>query len=336
MNTEESINYIELDQKFSEFLFSYSTSNGNKYPDFYGGNRYDEKEGYTFFLNDMKEIDKIKATILKLIPDSKFQMVSYTYQELLDYYTYLNEQKDFDSDFIGYYVDDERGAVVICTRKDPEESQRKFSQLYAPFKRLIFEETSDIVEETKVGENVVANGRISTIGFPARQRGTQNIGFVTTQHGNTNNGVQFYSNGNPNIVIGIQETSMYDGNTDACFVVNVGNNTVQRTSIHSDYLRIIGHAHPQCLKVPVAKHGQIGGYARGRIISLNFTDIINNIDDQYYCSYDSRPGDSGGAVTCFGFVLGIHRAAHTNREGQHRTCVCKYNNIAEDLNIELY
>lgn len=328
----ENVNHVELDSKFSQWLFRGGSPLTEGYPDFYGGNFFDEKEGYTFFLRDVPGISNIKNEIRKLIPDAGFEVVPYEYQTLYKYYQFLNENKAFEKGFPSYYVDDERGAVVISAGKDPDECRYQFQKNFDIPDYLMFEKEEPLKEETKVGERLNTNVGISSLGFPARDAQGQ-TGFVTTQHaynsGANWNGIFRDATGNQ---IGIIVSGLHRGNTDACFVINANNHRAERAAAFG-CMHLISHATPRCLKVPVAKYGFSTQCTYGRILSFFHTN--NGIMNQYYSNYHSAGGDSGGAVTCCGFVIGIHTAGGRNRNGEHRTSVCKYKYISRNLQVNL-
>lgn len=334
----EERDYVELDRKFSQWLKMKERANNSQYPAFYAGNRLEEDGSYTFYLTAGEQTKTVRKEILNMVPDAKFEETAFSYQELYDYYEYLNQSAVCRNEISGYYIDDERNAVVIMTEDNPLELKERFLQEFkdAPF--LIFEEEAGPEEEVQIGEKITGvfvNGPAGdgSMGFPAREDLTGQEGFVTTQHSADIVGGSFFDQNHT--LIGTAVSALHAGSADACFVQNQQGHTVDKWSAYGGTY-IIGYYSPRFLKVPVAKHGFQTGKTSGRILSMHFSNRISQnqlISDLYRADYQSGPGDSGGAVTCCGFVIGIHRAGKVNGQGRHRTAVCKYCNIRDSLGI---
>lgn len=334
----EQRDYIELEHKVAKWMDEHRGF--FPYPPYYAGNL--EREDGTFEIyvkENEKLLDSDKKALACLFGKVFFIEVSYSLNELHDFYELLCEKIAGHSSVNGFWISEKENAVMISYDGNLNLSKQSIEKLVKlpPFVKFI---EGKIQEEFTIAPGcqltTAVNGASGSCGVPATDLATGNAGFISVFHNAlpvfaTNQNI-LLGNNSAHQVCGTIINSVHGGNADAGFAVE--NNGYVSRNYTTLGTHVTGIDRFRFIHASVTRYGGITGDTSGRIVSFHYSSVWagTTIHNQYMCDYTSHHGDSGSPVLCNGKLISLHRCGIAV-PGSHQAGSCRYEEIAAALNI---
>ena len=311
----EGIANVAYDRMLNSFS-SDPLTNGDDYPEYYGG-AFADDEGYLVInvTDDSEEVlaELTARTGLSVI---KVQKVKYSFAELGRITRELRESVSnaelaIRNKVVGYGMDQKRGLVRVYVKNASKEDEYAIRTMSSAPDAIIFVASSGhMVEDTDVKAGSEYRNATGVYRVSGYYNGQSVVGIMTAGHAVPLN-QYIYTTNNVPFAKCIQKG--YGGSMDAAFCMITNSNYIPSNYIeNSDYLLSTATLNP-LEGTTIFKQGKTTGLTAGTIIDTQGSYELDNVvwSNLTYASYASAVHDSGGIVYRFAsgtrYTVGIHR-----------------------------